>query len=177
MADSVVETFEQLVRLPATLPEMATFLIGLNPKETAAIRTKTKQLAKEFDTDNVPKIWALLFIAGLASYGRQEALQRSFSSNWNGDFLEAAFGQKRYQEPCAPLLAVLRHARPNWLTDWLLGLAHTFTGQVLPYNQLRTLAEEGLIAYDPWLFAWALGNRLDYRNAVENDRPDLTAGE
>ncbi|MDJ0365794.1 DUF6493 family protein [Hymenobacter sp. H14-R3] len=174
MADSVVEIFEQLVRLPAPLPEMATFLLGLDPKDIVAIRKKTKQLAKKFDTGNVPETWALLFMAGLASYARQEALQRSFSSYWNGDFLEAAFGQKRYQGPCEPLLTVLRHARPPWLTDWLLGLARTFTGQVLPYTQLRTLADEGLITYDPWLFAQALARRLDYRNAAENDRPNLT---
>ena len=172
MSDSVVETFDQLVR-HRPLPELLDFLLALDKQGQVAVRLKTKALYKELNDwrNSSPEVQKLrnraapLFLAGLATYTKQEALGRNFELPWGID-LDNAKDNRGYKEH---FLRVVRHVRPAWLTDWLVRLTRT-NAWSFNYRLLRELEAEGLVAYDPWLAAQLLGNRLSYYNRTDKER-------
>ncbi|WP_211289885.1 DUF6493 family protein [Hymenobacter chitinivorans] len=168
-----VEAFEHLAR-HRSLRELVDFLVQLDKKDVLVVRQKTKELQREMNDwrrqDRFPHDrGAQLFLAGLATYSRKEALGRSFDIPWN--FLHNQ--HPKHSEGHQDLfLTVLRHARPAWLTEWLQRITRSNPWQVLSYDQLRSLADEGLVDYDPWLFAQSLAHLLVrynwQRNAVKS---------
>lgn len=172
MPASVVETFDQLVR-HRPLPELVAFLLNLDKKDLVAVRLKTKQLQKEVNDwrNSNPESEQLrhrathLFLAGLATYSKQEALGRNFELPWGID-LDNGKDQRGYREH---FMTVVRHARPTWLTDWLIRLTRTNPWS-LNYSQLRELEADGLVTYDPWLAAQLLSNRLNRYSLTSKER-------
>jgi hypothetical protein len=172
MSDSVVETFDQLVR-HRPMPELVDLLLSLDKPGQVAVRLHTKALYKELndwrnDSAEVKKLrnrTTALFLAGLATYTKQEAMGRSFELPWGLD-LDNAKDNRGYKEH---FLRVVRHARPAWLTDWLVRLTRTNPWS-FTYGLLRELEAESLLSYDPWLAAQLLGNRLNHYNRTGKER-------
>ncbi len=170
---SVVETFDQLVR-HRPMAELIDFLLQLDKQDVGAVRLKTKALYKELNDWRNPSAeaqklrnrTAQLFMAGLATYSKQEAMGRSFELPWGID-LDNAKDNRGYKEH---FMTVLRHSRPAWLTDWLVRLTRSSTWINLSYNQLRELEAAGLVSYDPWLAAQLLGHRLNRHNRTDKER-------
>jgi len=172
MSDSVVETFDQLVR-HRPMPELIDFLLHLDKQGQVAVRLKTKALYKEMndwrnDSPAAQKLrnrTTALFLAGLATYSKQEAMGRNFELPWGLD-LDNAKDNRGYKEH---FMAVVHHARPTWLTDWLLRLTRDNPWS-LTYSLLRELEAAALVTYDPWLAAQLLSNRLNRYNRTDKER-------
>ena len=164
---SADETFELIIRHQTT-QELMPFLLGLDKKEIILVRLKTKALYRKMNdwrSDNADKLRrnkeALLFLAGLATYSRQEAMGRTFE-------LPSSFfdtNPKDNRGHSALFIAILRHTRPNWLTDWLIQITRTMGWDALDYLLLRELADEGIVTYDPWLFSQSLSSGFRYNHA------------
>ncbi|MBD2769001.1 hypothetical protein IC235_14000 [Hymenobacter sp. BT664] len=162
---TVVDKFEQLVR-HSSLDELLPFLLELEKKDLIPVRLKTKQLYKERDEWDSNQARQLhqqephLFLAGLTTYSRQEALTRTFR-----------FPHRFYYSHKALLMQVLEHYRPAWLTDWLQSLARRNMGwHGFDYHLLRGLADAGLVSYDPWLFSQLLADCLNHHNQTFEER-------
>jgi len=168
------ETFEHIVR-HQSLAELVPFLLHLAPADNVPVRQKLLRLKVELTasrevllasgkTEVVVPITLpqseMLYIAGLATYSRTEALGRGFEGQWANKWPPAAAAAQ------SAFLTVLTHARPLWLTDWLLGLAHQadWEQRSAPYWLLHELLNRGLIAYEPWLFAQAAAHLLTTYN-------------
>ena len=172
MSDSVIETFDQFVR-HRPMPELIDFLLALDKPGQVAVRLKTKALYKEMNDwrNNSAEVQKLrnritaLFMAGLATYTKQEAMGRNFEVPWGID-LDNAKDNRGYKEH---FMRVVRHARPTWLTDWFVRNARTRPWS-FNYRLLRELEAEGLVNYDPWLAAQLLGNRLNQYNRTDKER-------
>ena len=172
MSDSVVETFDQLVR-HRPMPELIDFLLGLDKPGQVAVRLKTKALYKELNdwrnsSSEVQKLrnrTTALFMAGLATYTKQEALGRNFELPWGID-LDNAKDNRGYKEH---FMRVVRHTKPTWLTDWLIRLTRS-NPWGFNYGLLRELEAEHLLPYDPLLAAQLLGNRLNHYNRTSKER-------
>jgi hypothetical protein len=134
------ETFEHIVR-HQSLAELVPFLLQLAPADIVPVRQKLLSLKAELTagydvpvapdrTEVVVPITLpqseMLYLAGLATYSRKEALGKGFEGQWADKWPSpAAVAQSAF-------LVVLAHARPDWLTDWLVGLARQATfGPVL----------------------------------------------
>ncbi|NML64321.1 hypothetical protein HHL22_03795 [Hymenobacter sp. RP-2-7] len=89
---------------------------------------------------------ALFFLTGLATYTRKEAFGRGF--HWAGSLMHNYFSSR-----WAAVRAVLQHARPAWLSDWLMG---GFGSSLANYWLLRELEDAGFIEYRPQQFAFQL---------------------
>lgn len=160
------------------MPELVDFLLGLDKPGQVAVRLHTKALYKALndwrnDSAEVQKLRnraTALFLAGLATYSKQEALGRSFELPWGVD-LDNAKDNRGYKEL---FMRVVGHARPTWLTDWLVRLTRTNPWS-FSYGLLRELEAEGLVSYDPWLAAQLLGNRLNRYNLGKERGQDLAA--
>jgi hypothetical protein len=172
MSDSVVETFDQLVR-HRPMPELIDFLLHLDKPGQVAVRLQTKALYKELndwrnsssEAQKLRNRTTALFLAGLATYSRQEAMGRTFELPWGID-LDNAKDNRGYK---GYFMQVVHHARPTWLTDWLIRLART-NPWVLNYSLVRELEAASLVTYDPWLAAQLLGNRLNRYNRTDKER-------
>jgi hypothetical protein len=172
MSDSVVETFDQLVR-HRPLPELIDFLLHLDKPGQVAVRLQTKALYKETndwrnsssEAQKLRNRTTALFLAGLATYSKQEAMGRNFELPWGID-LDNAKDNRGYKEH---FMAVVHHARPTWLTDWLLRLTRT-SSWGLSYSLVRELEAAGLVTHDPWLAAQLLGNRLNRYTIADKER-------
>jgi hypothetical protein len=102
----------------------------------------TLPLASVYDTSQEES--ALFFLTGLATYNRKEAFGDGF--HWWGSLAHDFFTSRR-----AEVWAILHHARPTWLGDWLMG------GQgnsLADYWLLRDLEDAGFIEYRPQHFAF-----------------------
>ncbi|MDJ0365795.1 DUF6493 family protein [Hymenobacter sp. H14-R3] len=173
------ETFEHLIR-HQSLAELGPFLLQLAPADIVPVRQKLLRLKAELteayqapDQTSwiVPITLAqseMLYVAGLATYSRKEALGRGFESQWADKWPPAAAaGQSAF-------LTVLAHARPPWLTDWLVGLARQadWEQRSAPYWLLHELLDRGLIPHEPWLFAQAAAHLLTTYNAQDTDEAE-----
>ncbi|MFD1872591.1 DUF6493 family protein [Hymenobacter bucti] len=179
---TTVETFEQLIRHQSTA-QLLPFLLELEKSDIVAIRQKTKALHRELNafkdlgngrwgSASTPEQNRMLFLAGLKTYSRKEAL--------GGDF---GIWQLEPQHRAA-FWRVLENARPAWLLDWLLRWVDTMTWQLPDYQLLRELESRQLIAYHPRLFALSLvgllaetGNRLSQATPVPASALDAIADE
>ncbi len=120
MSASLVETFDQLVRR-RPLPELVDFLLHLDKPGQVAGRLHTKALYKERNdwrnssaaVQQLRNRASALFLAGLATYTKQEAMGRNFAVPWglNLNNAQASRGYKEY------FMRVANHARPAWLGD------------------------------------------------------------
>ena len=155
------------------MPELIDFLLALDKPGQVAVRLHTKALYKALndwrnDTEEVKKLrnrTNALFLAGLATYSKQEALGRGFELPWGID-LDNTKDNRGYKEH---FMRVVRHGRPAWLTDWLLRLTRTNPWS-FTYGLLRELEAESLLSYDPWLAVQLLGNRLNHYNRTGKER-------
>ena len=86
---------------------------------------------------------ALFFLTALATYSRKEAFGNGF--NWWGSLAHDFFKSRRED-----VWAVLRHAKPTWLSDWLMGRNGN---SLADYWVLRDLADAGFIEYRPLDFS------------------------
>ena len=169
---TVTEKFDYHVR-HLSLDTLVPFLMALDKKELVEIRLKTKQLYKELNTLGWSESQKLrhrvphLFLAGLATYTKQEAMARSF--DFPPGFLHGSVNGKQ-KSPQALFEEVVTHFRPSWLTDWLVRNARANLWQTVDYQLLRQLNETGLVAYDPWLFGQVLANRLNRFNRAHKER-------
>lgn len=142
---------------------MVDFLLRLSKQELLAIRPKTQALYREMNNWNLGNSrfpferGPLLFLAGMACYSRKEAGTRTFDLPWNFQHHHPKHDYGHWEL----LLQLLQHARPTWLTDWLLRVTRSSPWQVISYSRLRQLADTGLVAYDAWLFAQSLAQHLN----------------
>jgi len=147
---SAAQTFDNLMSQPGT-EELVAFLLALPKADLPAVRTQAiaAQQTYYYPTDEQS---LKLFLAGLATYTRQEAFKTGF--HWGGSLAHNFFARHKPQ-----VHALLLHARPSWLTDWLLNRDGR---SLVDYWQLRELEELGLIKHEPRQFAWKLVNLLGY---------------
>jgi hypothetical protein len=162
------ETFEQLIR-HRTTKELLPFLLTLDKKDVVPVRQKTLSLKKELEEYKqrevkpgklewyclmTPEQNKMLFLAGLATYSRKEALGRGFDIRWALD----------WDSPTSPTadnsmaLKVLEHTRPDWLAEWLTRRTRANLWAAPPYHVLRTLETRDLLAHEPWLFAQSVAH-------------------
>ncbi|MBO2011125.1 DUF6493 family protein [Hymenobacter negativus] len=173
-----VETFEQIVRQQGLL-ELVNFLLQLPKADVVPVRLRTKQLyremndwrmdrAQQFPREREPQ----LFLAGLATFSKQEALGRNFNFPWNFNY-DNGKDQRGHKEL---FTQVLLHSRPAWFTSWLQRVTRGNSWEVIDYAQLRELAAADLVEYDPWLFAQSLAHRLNrYNRNHEGHSKDFEA--
>jgi len=167
---SAVENFEQIARHQG-IRDMAAFLLQLDKKEVVSVRQKTRELQREMDDwrREGPRFpherGPILFLAGLATYSRKEALGRGFDMPWTFHHNDGKHNQG-HQEL---FMQMIQHTRPAWLTEWLQRITRSNPWQVVNYSQLRQMADEGLIEYDPWLFAQAVAHMLVRYNWQRNE--------
>jgi hypothetical protein len=161
-----VETFEQITRHQG-LPALVDFLLQLEKTDLLAVRQKTKQLYREMNdwrSDHKQQLprnrESHLFLAGLATYSKQEGLGRSFDLPWQFQ-LDNPKHEGRHHEL---FWTVVRHSRPTWLTAWFERVARNDSWRTAPYRLLRQLADEGLISYEPGLFAQSVAHWLNHHN-------------
>jgi hypothetical protein len=162
MEITILERFADLV-YGGSLADMAAFLKALPKTELLAVRAKTKELLRTLGWNEAPAR-DRLFLAGLATYSKQEALSRSFELPFNSGLYNGQH-QQRHQQL---FLEVVRHSRPTWLLAWLQREARQSTWQITPYRLLRALLAEELIAHDPWLFAQSAATWLGRYNRDGN---------
>jgi hypothetical protein len=94
------ETFERIIR-QQTAQQLVPFLLGLGKKDIVPVRQKTLSLKKELEEYKqyevkpgqqqwtcllTPEQGQMLFLAGLATYSRKEALGRGFDIRWALDW-------------------------------------------------------------------------------------------
>ena len=152
------ETFEQLLA-QQHLDHLVAFLLQLPKNEVVPVRKRALRLKKELEEYKLRHLhsgkqeWSppitpqqsfMLFLTGLATHSRTEALTRSFEMPW---LLTADIAPRDQLEKEA-FWEVLRHSRPAWLAEWL-----QFITSSVSYPMLRQMEQEGLLEYHPSLFA------------------------
>ena len=163
MESAVVKQFEELVN-KGSLAGMAAFLKQLPKVEVLAVRAKTKQLLRTVSWWNRSAESERLFLAGLATYSKQEALTRTFGLPPNFGYYNA-----RHQQGHQQLFKeVVLHSRPTWLLAWLQREARPAGGQLPAYRLLCELLDEGVLPHDPWLFAQSAAHWLSRYNRDGN---------
>ena len=162
MEGTVLERFVGLAH-GGSLAEMVLFLKELPKTEVRAVRAKTKELLRTLGWNESPTR-DRLFLAGLATYSKQEALARNFELPVNSGVYNGQH-QQRHQQL---FMEMVRHSRPAWLGAWLAREARQSTWQIPPYQLLRELLAEELISHDPWLFAQSAATWLSRYNRTRD---------
>ena len=163
MENDVMEQFEELVN-KGSLAGMVAFLKQLPKAEVLAVRAKTKQRLRTLNWWSRDATLERLFLAGLATYSKQEALTRSFALPPNFGYHNA-----RHQQGHQQLFKeMVSHSRPTWLLAWLQREARQDGGQLPAYRLLCELLDEGVLEHDPWLFAQSAANWLSRYNRDGN---------
>jgi hypothetical protein len=158
---TTAEVFEQIIRQQKKA-ELVPFLVALTREDIVPIRQKTRELQRELDrvVEIKPNSWGsamtpeqnrMLFLAGLRTYSRKEALSNQF-------FIWGL--QNSVQHDAAAFWDVLACARPAWLADWLLLRSEATAWVVVEYPLLRELEKRGFIEFQPRLFALAVPGLL-----------------
>ena len=175
---SAAETFEQLIRQQKT-SEAVPFLLRLEKKDVVPVRQKVKSLKKELEEYKQREVkpgkleWGrlitppqsdMLFLAGLATYSRKEALARGFDMRLK---VETTSLHHPATEPPA-FLTVLEHAKPDWLSDWLIRRTRSEPWSAPQYQILRELEKRELLEHEPWLFAQSAARMLNHYNWRRN---------
>jgi hypothetical protein len=164
------ETFEHIIR-QQTAQQLVPFLLGLGKKDIVPVRQKTLSLKKELEEYKqyevkpgqqkwtcllTPEQGQMLFLAGLATYSRKEALGRGFDIRWALDW-----GRQSEPSPEPPaFLTILEHSRPDWLAEWQTRLTRANAWSSLPYSLLRELQRRALLGNEPWLTAQSVAHLL-----------------
>ena len=162
------DTFEQLIR-SGTAAELTPFLLALNRADVVPVRTRAKSLHKELDEHAMradgywsrlmqPEQDLMLFLAALATYSQKEAFGRSLGAR---HYLNNDPRFRAERDPQAVVWAVLRHARPAWLTEWLVRNYRGNPWTTPDFHTLQALAAEGLLEPVPALVAYAAAQQLE----------------
>ncbi|MDO7875500.1 DUF6493 family protein [Hymenobacter sp. ASUV-10] len=165
---AAVDTFEQLIRR-GTAAELTPFLLALEKADVVPVRTRAKSLHKELDeyVKRANGQWTrlmqpeqdlMLYLTGLATYTQKEAFGRGLRA---GHYLSV---NPRFRAECNPLpwvWAVLRHARPAWLTEWMVRNDRSSPWTTPDYDMQQALVAEGLLEPVPALLAQAAARQLD----------------
>jgi hypothetical protein len=181
------ETFEHIIR-QQTAQQLVPFLLGLGKKDIVPVRQKTLSLKKELEEYKqyevkpgqwkwtcllTPEQGQMLFLAGLTTYSRKEALGRGFDIRWALDW-----GRQSEPTPEPPaFLTILEHSRPDWLAEWQTRLTRANTWSSLPYSLLRELQRRALLGDEPWLTAQSVAHLLvqyNWRRSTSK-QPDIEA--
>ncbi|MET4108293.1 DUF6493 family protein [Hymenobacter sp. UYP22] len=163
MKNAVVEQFDELVN-KGTLADMVAFLKQLPKTEVLAVRARTKQLLRTINWWQSDPVLDRLFLAGLATYSKAEALTRNFALPPNFGYYNARHQlghQQLFKE-------VVLHSRPTWLLAWLQREARQQGNQPPPYRLLGELLDAGGLEHDAWLFAQSTANWLSRYNRDGN---------
>lgn len=170
-----VETFEHIIRHQGQ-QQVLPFLLQLDKKDVVAVRAKVKSLHKELNEYvkrangqwsrlMQPQQEVMLFLTGLVTYSRKEALARGFEMPWQFTHDH----DQQLPEHRQLLLTVLEHARPDWLADWFERTTRANQWQAPDYVLLRELEKLGLLAHQPWLFARSLAHWLNLQSWQQNN--------
>ena len=162
MENAVLEQFEELVN-KGSLAGMTAFLKQLPKAEVLAVRAKTKELLRTLGWNEAPAR-DRLFLAGLATYSKQEALTRNFELPLNSGVYNGQHQQRHQQF----FKEVVSHSRPTWLLAWFQREARESAWQIPPYRLLCDLLDEGALPHDPWLFAQSAAKWLSCYNRDGN---------
>ncbi|GAB3636077.1 hypothetical protein GCM10027422_16670 [Hymenobacter arcticus] len=173
------DTFAHIIRRQ-TVQQLLPFLLSLAKKDVVPVRQQALILKKELEEYKEREVtpgklqWdclmtteqhKMLFLAGLATYSRKEALGRGFDIRWKLD----------WDSPDSPTadnslaLKVLEHTRPDWLSEWLTRRTRTNLWAAPTYHVLRTLETRALLAYEPWLFAQSVAHLPTVYNWQRNN--------
>jgi hypothetical protein len=174
------ETFAHII-LHQTTKELMPFLLSLDKKDLVPVRQQTLRLKKELEEYRNHEVkpgkmeWkslitaeqsAMLFLAGLATYSRKEALSRNFQL-WFLRQLELPESWTAASEPPA-FLTIMAHARPAWLGEWLVRHTRANLWLAPHYRLLRELERRELLEYDTWLYAQSVAHLLIQYNWRRN---------
>jgi len=172
------EIFEHIIR-QQTAQQLVPFLLSLGKPDIVPVRQMTLRLKKELEEYKqhevqpgkfswtcllTPEQGQMLFLAGLATYSRKEALGRGFDIRWALDWgrqAESVAGPPAF-------LTILEHSRPDWLAEWQTRLTRANTWSSLPYPLLRELQRRGLLGDEPWLTAQSVAHLLVQYNWRRN---------
>ncbi|UOQ74255.1 DUF6493 family protein [Hymenobacter cellulosilyticus] len=116
------------------------------------VRRQTTKLKKELEAivQLKPNTWGsritrnqsvMLFLSGLRTYSRKEALTNNFTGWWPELTNDTHFWQ------------VLEHTRPDWVFDWLQRWSTSNQWYKPSYRLLRQLEDRQIIPYDARLFS------------------------
>ncbi|MCB2409609.1 DUF6493 family protein [Hymenobacter lucidus] len=148
---SAVETFERIIRHQSS-KELVPFLLELPKADVIPVRHHTVKLKKELEAVVQLKAntWGsritqpqsmMLFLSGLRTFSRKEALNNNFMGWWADLTKEPYFWQ------------ILEHTRPDWTLDWLQRWSSGNQWYRPSYRLLRQLEDRQLIPYDAKLFS------------------------
>jgi hypothetical protein len=162
------DTFEQLIRR-GTVAELTPFLLALDKPDIVPVRTRATRLHKELDeyVKRADGHWSrlmqpeqdlMLFLAGLATYSQKEAFSQRLRP---GSYLSANPRFRAERNPLPWVWTVLRHARPAWLTEWLVRSNRSNPWATPDFDTLQALVAEDLIRPEPALLAQAAAQQLD----------------
>ena len=155
MEITVLERFVDLV-YGGSLADMVLFLKALPKSDVLAVRAKTKELLRTLGWNEAPAR-DRLFLAGLATYSKQEALTRNFELPLNSGVYNGQHQQRHQQF----FKEVAIHSQPTWLLAWFQREARESAWQIPPYRLLCELLDEGVLPHDPWLFAQSAATWLN----------------
>ncbi|GGG35381.1 DUF6493 family protein [Hymenobacter glacieicola] len=165
---TVVDTFERIIR-HQSVHQLVPVLLALDKKEQLAVRAKTKALHKELTeirqlgsstwgrTGTEPQL-AMLFLAGVATYTRKEALglTEPLGMHW-GEGNVRAVNQDFF-------FSVAEHARPNWFGEWFERRSRGGPWGLPEYFLLREMEARKLIDHEPALFSRTLAHSLHLKS-------------
>ncbi|UOQ54995.1 DUF6493 family protein [Hymenobacter cellulosivorans] len=155
---SAVETFEYIIRHQSAR-ELVPFLLALPKTDIIPVRKHTVKLKKELEAvvQLKPNTWGsritrkqsmMLFLSGLRTYSRKEALANNFMGWWSDLTNEPYFWQ------------ILEHTRPDWVSDWLQRWSSSNQWYKPSYRLLRQLEDRQIIAYEARLFSGSVPGLL-----------------
>lgn len=168
VTSTAVDTFEHLIRR-GTAAELTPFLLALDKSDIVPVRTRAKTLHKELDeyVKRADGHWTrlmqpeqdlMLYLAGLATYSQKEAFSRGLRA---GHYLNSNPRFRAERNPLPWVWAVLRHARPNWLTEWMVRNDRSSPWTSPDYDTQQALIAEGLLEPVPALMAQAAARQID----------------
>ena len=172
------DAFEHIIRRQTT-EQLLPFLLTMQKPDIVPVRQKTLSLKKELEEYKQHEVksgkleWtclmtseqsSMLFLAGLATYSRKEALARGFDIRWALDW----DGPATPTAADSKALRVLEHTRPDWLADWMIRYTRANLWSAPPYRVLRTLEARGLLAHEPWLVAQSVAHMMVQYNWRRN---------
>jgi hypothetical protein len=183
---TTLEAFEQLVR-HRTPQELLPFLLALDESDLLLVRQRTLSLEKELQDSSEPtgnpgepdqtrsqltgQRAYLLFLTGLATFSSKES--RRLNPLYGHNMALPVGWPAQGEVPV--FLAIIRHFRPAWLSEWLVRRLRSDNWAIPQYSLLRELLATELIPYDPWLTAQSVAHLPTHYNWRRNqgDIPDF----
>ncbi|MBC8155162.1 MAG: WGR domain-containing protein, partial [Bacteroidetes bacterium] len=181
--EAVLNRYDEIIRDTLT-DELLPFLQSVDAKQYPALRKRIKQaetrwwgdpnLATEENNRQLIAKWGsratkeqsyIIILSGLAMLPLQDA--KAFRVYW-------LLADPQWP---APLLPILRWARPQWLTEFLLKTVQREKWLCLPYQHLLTLEREGLIEYSAELLSLPISRLGGYNDRDSKYLADFLASD